>query len=244
MNGTRSGVRSYLTELKGSEAWARAGSGLELALYLPATLLVEAAERAERIHLGGQTLHSAQKGAYTGEVSGAQLRDAGATTVLVGHSERRALFGESDQDVAARLAAALREDLRPVLCVGEDLSERRAGTAEDKVCSQLDACAEEIRSAAGEVIIAYEPVWAIGTGETATPETAQAMHRVIRRWLAGISSAKSETTRLLYGGSVSPENAGDLLAEPDIDGALVGGASLTAESFAAIGAAVLANRQL
>ena len=241
MNGTRAGLRSYLSELAASPTWAAAvdGEQVDLALYLPATLLLEALPLAGPVRLGGQTLHPADHGAYTGELSAAHWLDAGASTVLIGHSERRTLFGEDDGAVAERLATALAAGLVPVLCVGESLEERRAGQADDRVCTQLEACRAIISAAEQEIIVAYEPVWAIGTGETATPEQAQAMHQTVRGWLAEVSADRAASTRLLYGGSVNAGNVSELLAQPDIDGALVGGASLKAESFAAIGQTVL-----
>ena len=241
MNGSRAGLRSYLQELADSPVWSAAQSeqSIDLALYLPATLVVEAAAQAGPLRLGGQTLHPAEKGAFTGELSGSHWLDAGASTCLVGHSERRSLFGEDDAAVAERLAAALAVGLLPVLCVGESLDERRAGEAERRVCSQLEANRAVIAAAQQEVIVAYEPVWAIGTGETATPGQAQAMHQAIRRWLAEVDERRAVSTRILYGGSVTAANAAELLTRPDIDGALVGGASLDAKAFAAIGAAAL-----
>ena len=239
MNGTRAATASFFSELSATSAWAAATEqSIDLALYLPATLVQDALSAAGPVRVGGQTLHPEAKGAYTGELSAAHWLDAGVSSVLVGHSERRSLFGETDAAVAARLAAAVAAGLLPVLCVGEQLEERRAGSAEDRVRGQLEACRVVFdEPAAAPVIVAYEPVWAIGTGETATPEIAQAMHATIRAWLSDVAPAVAQETRLLYGGSVTPDNAAALLAQPDIDGALVGGASLTAVSFGQIAAA-------
>ncbi|MCC6742575.1 MAG: triose-phosphate isomerase [Acidobacteria bacterium] len=176
------------------------------------------------------------QGAFTGEVSAEMLADAGATHVIVGHSERRQFFGETDDTVNAKAKAALGAGLTPIVCVGEQLSDRDAGRAEvvveGQICGSLSGLtAEEVV----RTIVAYEPVWAIGTGRSATPEIAQQMHRLIRETIAKLVGADvSEAIRILYGGSVKAENISALMKEPDIDGGLVGGASLDAESFARI----------
>ena len=183
------------------------------------------------IAVGAQDCSHAREGAYTGEVSAWMLADLGCRWVIVGHSERRQYQDESDALVAAKLAAALEAGLQPVLCVGETREEREAGEAEAVVASQLQGALEGQPSLAG-VAIAYEPVWAIGTGLTASPEQAQAMHRFLRQTLTGLAGeAVASRTRLLYGGSVKPDNAAELFEQPDIDGALVGGASLQANDF-------------
>ena len=187
--------------------------------------------RGSGVALGAQTVHPAESGAFTGEVSVAMLTDVGARYVIVGHSERRQLFGESDADAAARVAAAQAAGLAPILCVGETLDQRDAGDAEATVLAQLAASLDGVESA-GDLVVAYEPVWAIGTGRTATPEQAQAMHAAIRSWLT--DRFGDGHVEILYGGSVKPGNAADLFAQPDLDGALVGGASLDAASFGAI----------
>jgi triosephosphate isomerase len=204
---------------------------------VPAPLLAEASEAlaGTRFALGGQNLHWEEKGAFTGEVSGAMIAAAGATHCLVGHSERRRLFGEDDAIVARKLRAALRSGLRPVLCVGETLEERRAGRAAATVERQLDAALAELGTdALAGVEVAYEPVWAIGTGETATPQTAAEMHAAVRARLRALAGHAADRVRILYGGSVTPTNAAALLAEPDVDGALVGGASLDPLGFLGI----------
>jgi triosephosphate isomerase len=175
-------------------------------------------------------------GAYTGEVSAQMLADLGCRWVILGHSERRQYHGETDDLVAAKLTAAVSAGLQPILCVGETRDQRENGEAEAVVARQLEGALANQASLAG-LVVAYEPVWAIGTGLTATPEQAQAMHRFIRESLAGTGGVDPAETRLLYGGSVKPGNAAELFAQPDIDGALVGGASLVAEDFSAIAAA-------
>jgi triosephosphate isomerase len=185
------------------------------------------------IAVAAQNCHHAAKGAFTGELSPAQILDAGATYVIIGHSERRQFFGETDEGVGKKGRAALDHGLIPILCIGETLAEREAGRTLEVVCRQLDAAIAPLtpEEVAG-VIVAYEPVWAIGTGRTATPHQAQEVHAAIRRRLAEKTSASvAERVRLQYGGSVKPDNIVALMAEPDIDGALVGGASLEAQSF-------------
>ncbi len=193
-----------------------------------------------QIHVGAQDLHWEASGAFTGEVSAAMLQDAGATYVIVGHSERRHLMGESDAVVAKKLAAALRASLIPILCVGETLAEREAGRQTGVVERQLTTAFEAVdERAAAPTVIAYEPVWAIGTGRTASAEDAVAMHRAIRDWMqTRFGETAAAVARIQYGGSVNPDNAAELLAREDIDGLLVGGASLDAGSFAAIAGAV------
>lgn len=192
------------------------------------------------VWLGAQNLHWEAQGAYTGEVSGPMLKDVGCRYVIVGHSERRQLFGESDEQVARKVRAALGAGLVPILCVGETLAERRAGQTEQVVLRQLRSALEGLSEQAVEqVVVAYEPVWAIGTGENATgQEAARVIGQVLRgelarRWGDGVA----QRVRILYGGSVTPDNIAEFMDQPDIDGALVGGASLVAERFAAIVAA-------
>src|SRR5262245_44581904 len=189
--------------------------------------------RGTPISLGGQDVFYEAQGAYTGAISPLMLRDVGCVYAIVGHSERRQIFGEGDALVNRKLRAALSHGLRPILCVGETKPQRDAGQAEAIVVGQVRAGLAEVGSMAlPEVVIAYEPVWAIGTGETATPADAQAMHATIRRTLADLYSAEEAgQIRIQYGGSVKPDNVDELMAQPDIDGALVGGASLTADSF-------------
>jgi triosephosphate isomerase len=207
----------------------------------PYTALPAAAEAlsGSPVMLGAQNLHAAEEGAYTGEISAVMLVDAGARFVIVGHSERRTLFGESDADVGAKTRTALAHDLMPIVCCGESLEQRQAGETIDVVRAQLDGAVAGLgEPEAAAIVLAYEPIWAIGTGQTASPEQAQEVHAAIRTWLRERTGSASETIRVLYGGSVKPANTAELLAAPDIDGALVGGASLDAASFAGIAEAV------
>jgi triosephosphate isomerase len=190
------------------------------------------------VSVGAQNVSEHDKGAYTGEVAPGMLRDIGCRYVIVGHSERRSLYAETSEQVAAKFVAAQGAGLTPILCVGETLEERQAGTTEAVVDGQLDA----VLAAAGigaftAAVIAYEPVWAIGTGMTATPEQAQEVHAHIRARLAAHDESIAAGVQILYGGSMKGENAAGLLAQPDIDGGLIGGASLKAEDFLAIAAA-------
>jgi triosephosphate isomerase len=195
----------------------------------PATLISRAVAVTEGspIAIGGQDCHTETKGAHTGDISAAMLRDTGASHVILGHSERRADHGESSQLVRSKAHAALAHGLTPIICVGETQAEREAGHAAQVVTEQLRASLPDADEA--EIIIAYEPVWAIGTGLTASLDDIADMHEIIRRVLP-----RPEVTRILYGGSVKAENAAQILSLADVDGALVGGASLTAESFAGI----------
>jgi triosephosphate isomerase len=187
---------------------------------------------------GAQNVSEHAQGAYTGEVSGAMLVDFGCRYVLVGHSERRSFYGDSDAVVAAKFAAALKAGLTPVLCVGESLAEREAGTTGDVVTRQVDAVLSSSGVAAfSSAVVAYEPVWAIGTGRTASPAQAQEVHALIRQRIARDSADVASGLQILYGGSVKPGNANELFGQSDIDGGLIGGASLVAEDFLAICAA-------
>lgn len=186
------------------------------------------------IDVGAQNICLYKDGAYTGEVSATMLQDLGCGWVIVGHSERRTLFGEGDDVIAGKVAVALEAGLQPILCVGETLLERESGLAFDVVGRQLDAVANHIGNARiAELVVAYEPVWAIGTGKTATPEQVQTMHAYVRAHL-GRGGGKADSVRILYGGSVTAANAPVLFAQDDVDGALVGGASLQADGFLAI----------
>jgi triosephosphate isomerase len=188
------------------------------------------------IAVGAQNVHWESSGAFTGEVCAEMLLELGVEYVVIGHSERRQYFGETDQTVNKRLHAALAAGLKPVVCVGETLEQREAGRTEQVVGEQLDGgLADLTPSQLAKVILAYEPVWAIGTGKTATPEMAQEVHAFIRKRLCGLADSQTaEGIRIQYGGSVKPGNAAELLGQPDIDGALVGGASLKADDFAGI----------
>lgn len=189
------------------------------------------------VGVAAQNMHAAESGAYTGEISAAMLQDAGASWVIIGHSERRQLFGETDAGVAEKTRAAMEANIRPIVCVGETLAERDAGETLAVVERQTRAFMDSFLSRPGFGVVAYEPVWAIGTGKVAKPEDAQEVHAHIRELLVEVSEEVAEATRVLYGGSVKADNAGGLLTEDDIDGALVGGASLDAEGFARIVAA-------
>ena len=187
------------------------------------------------IRVGAQDLNPHEKGAHTGEVSAEMLVDMGCEQVLVGHSERRQHYGDSNGVVAEKLAMALSSGLEPILCVGETLEDREADETEAVIGTQLDAVLERVgQDCLGQVTIAYEPVWAIGTGETATPDQAQAVHRFIRDKFRSMDVTMADCMRILYGGSVKPGNAADLFAQEDIDGGLIGGAALDADSFLGI----------
>ncbi len=203
------------------------------AICIPATV---AAVKGSQIHVGGQNLHWEKAGAFTGEISAAMLVAAGCTHVIIGHSERRQYFAETDTTVNKKLMAALTAGLTPIVCVGEMLSEREAGDTDDILRRQCTEAFREISvESAAKLTIAYEPCWAIGTGKTATPKMAAEAHATIRAEAANIFGKQfAKTLRILYGGSVKPDNAAELMAEGEIDGALVGGASLEVKSFAEI----------
>ena len=236
MNGTGKSLNE-VAELAASEI----KPGLKVLICPPATLISRMADALKKtdIEVGGQDCHDKPSGAYTGEISAKMLNDAGATYVILGHSERRQLFGETDAVVARKFQAARRASLTPILCVGESRAARQRGEAEAVVRAQLeDVIALCGSSALHDAVIAYEPVWAIGSGETATPEQAQAMHLFIRTCLVDAGRA----VRVLYGGSVNAANAAELFAQADVDGALVGGASLDAAAFSAICCAAAASQ--
>ncbi len=213
----------------------------ELVIFPPTVSLAVAATAAERdgrVQLGVQNMHWEERGAFTGETSAPMAAAAGASFCLIGHSERRHVFGETDEDVARKVAAARAHGLVPLVCVGETLEERRAGRVDEVILRQLEAVLPVIGREEERFLVAYEPVWAIGTGETATPEDASAAHATLRRRLADDRGpAAAARVPLLYGGSVKPANAADLLAAGDVDGVLVGGASLDPVSFARIASA-------
>jgi triosephosphate isomerase len=208
---------------------------LQLLIFPPAVSLLAAAEcpeRDPRVALGVQNIHFEAQGAFTGETSAPLAAEAGATHALIGHSERRHVFGETDAEVARKVEAALKHGLLPVICLGETLAQRRAGAVDEVILGQLEAVLPGLGDDGIRFMIAYEPVWAIGTGETATPEDARAAHAVLRdRLAAKLGQARASQAPILYGGSVKPENAGELLAAPGVDGLLVGGASLEPASF-------------
>jgi triosephosphate isomerase len=210
----------------------------DIVICPPYTALAAAVEaaRGTNIAVGAQNLHWEKQGAFTGEVSAAMLTEAGCRYVIIGHSERRQYFGETDETVARKTAAALAVGLTPIVCVGELLAEREAGKTEAVLSTQFGGAFSALTASQfARIIIAYEPVWAIGTGKTATPEMAADAHRYLRgRAAAQFGAAVAGEGRILYGGSVKPDNVKGLMAQTEIDGALVGGASLEADSFAAI----------
>lgn len=215
--------------------------GVDVAVFPPFPYLLPLARRSAEagIAVGGQDAseHS-DAGAYTGEVSAGMLRDVGCALVIVGHSERRRLHGETDRQVAAKFRCAQAAGLTPVLCLGETLEQREAGETESVVLRQLDTVLEEVGvEAFSNALISYEPVWAIGSGKTATPAQAQDVHAFIRSHLADRDAKIADLVRVLYGGSVKPANAAELFAEVDVDGGLIGGAALSAADFLAICAA-------
>ena len=211
----------------------------DVAVCVPAPYLaqVQALKSAQAglsaIDLGAQDVSAQASGAYTGEVSAAMLKDLGCRYVIVGHSERRQYHGETDALVADKARAALASGITPIVCVGETLAEREAGRTEEVVKRQLAAVIHTLTHCIGEIVLAYEPVWAIGTGLTASPEEAQAVHAVLRMQLHA-ATQKADAMRILYGGSVKPDNAVSLFGQPDIDGGLIGGAALKAADFSAI----------
>lgn len=235
MNGTRSSVEELVSGIK-SGLGGSAGA-LDVLLCPPAIFIpqVLAATGDSSIVVGGQNAAAAEKGAYTGEVSPLFLADFGCTHVILGHSERRQLFGETDQQIAEKFELAQTASLVPVLCVGETQAEREAGDTFDVVKTQLLAVIEKVGvEAFANAVVAYEPVWAIGTGLTATPEQAQEVHRYIRELFAEKNQNIAEQLRILYGGSVKSSNAETLFGCADIDGGLIGGASLDPAEFVAI----------
>lgn len=212
------------------------GTKLEVLVCAPfvsLTTAVQAAGSVKGLQIGAQNLHFENNGAYTGETSATMLKEIGCRYVIIGHSERREYFGETDAIIGKKVAKALNEGLIPILCVGEVLSERKAGTQNQVVETQLTGALEGLSAEqiAG-IVVAYEPVWAIGTGEVATPNQAQEMHQFIRSVLSRLASeGVAATIRILYGGSMKPDNAGELLGQPDVDGGLIGGASMKADSL-------------
>ncbi|MEA3061230.1 MAG: triosephosphate isomerase [Sphingomonadales bacterium] len=232
-NWKMNGSRAALAELSAIAAAAREASGVDVAICPPFTLIPLAVPRAGGLIVGGQDCHAAARGAHTGDVAAPMLAEAGAKLVIVGHSERRADHHESDEAIRAKAGAGLAAGLSVILCVGEVEAERVAGSHVEKVLFQLAHSVPEL-SPEAELVVAYEPVWAIGTGRTATPEDAAEMHEAIRRALAERFGDCGARVRILYGGSCNANNAAALFAVPDVDGALVGGASLTAEAFVPI----------
>lgn len=213
------------------------GGGADCAVCVPFPYLAQTQDllNGTAIAWGGQTLSEHAQGAYTGEVSAAMLADFGCRYVIVGHSERRSLYGESNEVVAAKFVAAVQGGLTPILCLGETLEQREANLTEQVIAVQLDAVTQAAGMAGfANAVIAYEPVWAIGTGRTATPRQAQDAHVFIRQRLAAGDAVLAQRIQILYGGSVKPQNAAELFGMADIDGGLIGGASLVAQDFLAI----------
>ncbi len=237
MNGSSASVTALLAGIK---AGIDSVTTAEMAVCPPYVYIPQVASTlaGTPVTYGAQDVSDQESGAYTGEVSPGMLVDMGCTYAIVGHSERRSIYGESDEFTASKFAAARKAGLVPILCVGELLEEREQGITQQVVERQLDAVINlEGIAAIGSAVIAYEPVWAIGTGKTATPDQAQEVHAFIRGKLAGLDPAVAAGVRILYGGSMNPGNAAELLAMADIDGGLIGGASLKPDDFLAIGQA-------
>ena len=227
MNGSLAANEALLAAL-------RPVPGVDVALCVPYPYLAQLQRRPSGVELGAQDVSECAAGAYTGEVSAAMLADFGCRYVIVGHSERRALFGEDDPTVARKASAALSAGLVPIVCVGETLEEREAGEALAVITRQLSAVGGLLgREGLGRLVLAYEPVWAIGTGRSATAEQAEEVHAAMRGWLTE-QGVDAGVIRILYGGSVKPDNAAELFAMPNVDGGLIGGASLVADDFMAI----------
>jgi len=234
MNGS---TASITTLLDGIKSGLDAVKAADVAVCPPFVYIPQAAAALQgtQVAWGGQDVSDQDSGAHTGEVAGAMLADLGCKYAIVGHSERRAVYGESDEFTARKFAAARRHGLVPILCVGESLEEREQGVTENVVSRQLDAVIElEGVDALADAVIAYEPVWAIGTGRTATPDQAQDVHAFIRGKIAAQNGTIADNLQILYGGSVKASNAAELFAMADIDGGLIGGASLDADEFLAI----------
>jgi len=233
-NWKMNGTRAMLAEARAIDRAAARFPAVQVALAPPFTLIQAMDDAAENIGVGGQDCHIQPSGAFTGDVSAPLLKDAGASFAIVGHSERRALHGETDLIVRAKAEAAQAAGIEVILCVGETEAQRDSGDATSVVAEQLDGSLPEGEEAAAKLAVAYEPVWAIGTGRVPSVDDVGAMHRAIRAKLVETYGEAGEGVRILYGGSVNAGNAAELLAAEEVGGALVGGASLTAESFTAI----------
>ena len=234
MNGSRESIKALLDGIKAGMADVKSA---QVAVCAPSIYIADVAEQlaGTEIGFGGQNVSTEEKGAFTGEISTSMLLDFGCKYVIVGHSERRTLYGEDDALVAAKFAVARKAGLTPIFCIGETLEERENGTTEAVVARQIDAVIDlEGIDALADCVIAYEPVWAIGTGKTASPQQAQDVHAFIRAKLAEKSKDVADKVRIQYGGSMNAGNAAELLSQPDIDGGLIGGASLVAEDFLTI----------
>ncbi len=233
-NWKMNGTRAMLAEARAIDRAAARVPGVRVAIAPPFTLVAAMAEAVQEIGVGGQDCHAEPSGAFTGDVSAPMLADSGAQFAIVGHSERRTLHGESDKAIRAKAEAALAAGLEVIVCVGETEAQRDAGKAEAVVAAQLKGSLPDDAELAARITVAYEPVWAIGTGRVAAPEDVAAMHAAIRAHLEKLYGAAGADMAILYGGSVKADNAAELLAVPDVGGALVGGASLAADSFLAI----------
>jgi triosephosphate isomerase len=234
MNGSSESVKELIAGIKQGMGSVE---NTEVVVCPPAVYIprVSGAADGSDIKVGSQNICDEDKGAFTGEISGDMLKDIGCEYAIVGHSERRALYGETDELVAKRFAAARRNGIKPIFCIGETLEERESGITNDVCARQIDAVLDlEGVEALADCVIAYEPVWAIGTGKVATPEQAQEVHAYIRGKIAALNTNVAEGLQILYGGSMNPGNAKDLIGQLDIDGGLIGGASLKAEDFLAI----------
>ena len=232
MNKTPSETKALVEDLKKIEN----RSGAEVVVCPMTACLAAAAEalKGSPIHLGAQNVHFADKGAYTGEASAAALKELGVEYVIIGHSERRQYFGETDVTVNQRTLKALEAGLKPIVCVGESLEQKQQGITNEVVCLQTKVALLNVGDRIDDVVIAYEPVWAIGTGLTATPEDANATIGAIRGAIREVFGEAADRVRILYGGSMNDKNAHDLMAQPEIDGGLIGGASLVAEKFSGV----------
>lgn len=234
MNGSRSSIKELLDGIKAGMADVKSA---EVAVCAPAIYLADVSEQlsGSKVAWGGQNLSTEEKGAFTGEISADMLLDFKCEYVIVGHSERRTIYGETDQLVAEKFEVARKAGLKPILCIGESLEERESGVTNEVCERQINAVIERSGiEALTDGVIAYEPIWAIGTGKTATPEMAQETHAAIRKLIADKNASVAEKVRIQYGGSMNAANAAELLAMEDIDGGLIGGASLKAEDFLAI----------
>ncbi len=235
MHGSKASIMTLVSDLNSKIVEV---GDVDVAICPPAIYIdyVTRALATDRIAVGAQNMAvEPEQGAFTGEQSAAMLKDLDCSYVVLGHSERRAIYGETDAEVADKVAVALASGVTPILCVGETLEERESGVMEQVIETQLDAVLAKVGvDAFDKVVIAYEPVWAIGTGKTASPEQAQDVHAFIRSKLAGLNADVAEKVIIQYGGSVKPNNAAELFSKPDIDGGLIGGASLNADDFIAI----------
>lgn len=235
MNKTPAEAKILAGEI--AAALGDAPCAVEVVVCPPAIDIPGVAEvlKGTQIGVGAQNMHNEPKGAFTGEIAASMLLEVGVKYVILGHSERRTYFADTDVTVNAKTKAALAAGLIPIVCVGETLEQREAGQTENVVATQVRGSLADLGDGIAKVVVAYEPVWAIGTGKTATPAQAQEVHALIRKTLAEMAGSDvAETIRIQYGGSMKPENAAELMAQPDIDGGLIGGAALKADSFLAI----------